>query len=80
MRINLTEFNRTGSKVYNSQMERAAEFQEKTQIVAAEQLQRVCYALELEPKYCAVTLERLSQMGLKPRLLKPRQIKARKAA
>lgn len=62
------------------QMERAAEFQEKTQIVAAEQLQRVCYALELEPKYCAVTLERLSQMGLKPRLLKPRQIKARKAA
>jgi DNA modification methylase len=51
-----------------------------TQIVAAEQLQRVCYALELEPKYCAVTLERLSQMGLKPKLLKQQRVKVKKAA
>lgn len=38
-----------------------------TQIVAAEQLGRVCYALELAPEFVAVTLERLSSMGLKPK-------------
>ena len=29
---------------------------------------RICYALEIEPKYVAVALERLSDMGLKPKL------------
>jgi DNA modification methylase len=39
-----------------------------TQLVAAEQLGRVCYALEIEPKYVAVALERMAGMGLTPRL------------
>jgi DNA modification methylase len=39
-----------------------------TTICAAEQTKRTCYALEIEPKYVAVTLERLSDMGLKPEL------------
>jgi len=33
--------------------------------VAAEQLGRRCYAMEIEPKYVAVTLERLASMGLR---------------
>jgi len=37
-----------------------------TQLCAAEQSKRTCYALEIEPKYVAVALERLSDMGLKP--------------
>jgi hypothetical protein len=40
-----------------------------TTIVAAEQLNRICYGMEIEPKYCAVTLERMSEMGLKPKLI-----------
>ncbi len=39
-----------------------------TTAVAAEQLGRICYGVEIEPKYVAVTLERLSGMGLEPRL------------
>lgn len=39
-----------------------------TTLVACEQLGRRGRAVELEPKYVAVTLERLSQMGLEPRL------------
>lgn len=35
-----------------------------TTIVAAEQTGRRAFGMELEPKYCAVTLERLSGMGL----------------
>lgn len=38
-----------------------------TTLVAAEQLGRLCYGCELAPKYVAVCLERLSQMGLSPR-------------
>ena len=41
-----------------------------TTMVAAEQLNRICYGMEIEPKYCAVTLERMSDMGLEPRLTK----------
>lgn len=37
-----------------------------TTLVAAQELRRTCYALEIEPKYIAVALERLSDMGLKP--------------
>lgn len=41
-----------------------------TTAVAAEQTGRTCRALDIEPKYIAVTLERLSVMGLTVRLLK----------
>jgi len=37
-----------------------------TTMVAAEQTGRVCYGMEIEPKYCAVTLERMVGMGLEP--------------
>lgn len=40
-----------------------------TQIVAAEQLGRVCYGMELHPPYVAVCLERLSKLGLTPQLM-----------
>jgi DNA modification methylase len=39
-----------------------------TQLVAAERLGRICYAMELSPPFVAVALERLSQLGLKPRV------------
>lgn len=39
-----------------------------TTMVAAEQTGRICYGMEIEPKYCAVTLERMAGMGLEPRL------------
>ena len=38
------------------------------QFCAAEQTGRRCYGLEIEPKYCAVILERMSAMGLVPEL------------
>lgn len=40
-----------------------------TTIVAAEQEGRVCYAMDIDPKYIAVALERLSGMGLEARLV-----------
>lgn len=40
-----------------------------TTMVAAEQLGRRCFALEIEPKYVAVALERMAGMGIEPRLL-----------
>ena len=39
-----------------------------TQLVAAEMLGRVCYAMELSPPFVAVALERLTQLGMKPTL------------
>lgn len=39
-----------------------------TTMVAAEQLGRICYGMEIEPKYVAVALERMEGMGLEPRL------------
>jgi len=39
-----------------------------TTMVAAEQLGRICYGMEIEPKYVAVTLERMAGMGLEPKL------------
>jgi DNA modification methylase len=38
-----------------------------TTIVAAEQAGRLCYGIEISPAYVAVSLERLSLMGLEPR-------------
>ncbi len=45
-----------------------------TQLVAAEQLGRICYAMELSPPFVAVALERLSILGAQPMLAeeKPR--------
>jgi len=40
-----------------------------TTMVACEQLNRKCYGMEIEPKYCAVILERMSDMGLTPELV-----------
>lgn len=39
-----------------------------SQLLAAEQLGRLCYAMELAPKYAAVVLERASKRGLMPRI------------
>ncbi len=41
-----------------------------TTLVAAEQSGRVCRAMELDPRYVAVALERLSSVGLKPTLVR----------
>lgn len=40
-----------------------------TTLVACEQTGRIGYGMELEPKYIAVTLQRLADMGLEPRLV-----------
>jgi len=40
-----------------------------TTMVAAEQLDRTCYGIEIEPKYVAVALQRMKDMGLEPRLI-----------
>jgi len=37
-----------------------------TSHVAAEQAGRSCYGMDVEPKWCSVTLERLFRMGMKP--------------
>ncbi len=39
-----------------------------TTMVAADQLGRICYGMEIEPKYVAVILERMAGMGLEPQL------------
>jgi DNA modification methylase len=38
-------------------------------LLAAHQLQRIGYGVEIDPGYLAVTLERLSMLGLKPELI-----------
>ena len=38
-------------------------------MVAADQLGRVCYGMDVDPRYVAVTLERLSAMGREPALV-----------
>lgn len=45
-----------------------------TTAVAAEQLGRTCYGMEIEPAYVAVTLERLADMGLKPEVVKAKAV------
>jgi DNA modification methylase len=42
-----------------------------SQVVGAEQTGRLCYAIDLCPAYVAVALERLSGLGLEPRLEAP---------
>jgi DNA modification methylase len=43
-----------------------------TTMVSAQATGRVCYGMEIEPKYVAVALERMSEMGLKSKLVKKR--------
>jgi len=40
-----------------------------TTLIACEQLTRICYGMEIDPKYVAVTLQRMADMGLKPELV-----------
>jgi DNA modification methylase len=40
-----------------------------TTLLAAHQLGRIGYGMEIEPSYVAVTLERMTQLGLKPELV-----------
>ena len=40
-----------------------------THHIAAERTGRICYGVELQPGFVAVTLERLREMGLEPRLV-----------
>ena len=40
-----------------------------TTMVACEQLGRLCRMIEIEPKYCAVILQRMHDLGLEPRLV-----------
>jgi len=37
-----------------------------TTMVASQHLGRKCYGMEIEPKYCAVVLDRMARMGLEP--------------
>ena len=39
-----------------------------TTMVAAQQLNRRCYGIEISPAYCGVILERMADMGLSPRM------------
>lgn len=39
-----------------------------TTLIAAEKLGRICYGMEIEPKYTAVILQRAKDIGLTPRL------------
>ena len=40
-----------------------------TTMVAAENLGRLCYGMEISPAYVAVILERMAEMGLEPKLI-----------
>jgi DNA modification methylase len=40
-----------------------------TTLLACEQLGRIGFGVELNPRYVAVALERLSMLGLKPKLV-----------
>jgi DNA modification methylase len=39
-----------------------------SQFLAAEEMGRRCFGIEIEPKYCSVVLERMSLLGLEPKL------------
>jgi len=41
-----------------------------TTLLAAHQLNRIGYGIEIDPGYCAVTLQRLADLGLTPELLR----------
>ncbi len=56
----LSDYTKDGDTVYDPFLGSG------TTMVAAEQLGRTCYGMEIEPKYVAVTLERMAAMGLEP--------------
>lgn len=58
----LTDFTNTGHIIYEPFTGSG------TTMVAAERTGRACFGMELEPKYVAVTLERLADLGLTPQL------------
>jgi hypothetical protein len=39
-----------------------------TRHIAAEGLGRLCFGMELQPRFVAVTLKRIAEMGMEPRL------------
>jgi DNA modification methylase len=41
-----------------------------TTMIAAERSGRICFGMEIDPKYCAVILQRCLDMGLEPVLAK----------
>ena len=43
-----------------------------THLVAAQTMDRHCFAVEIEPAFVAVALERLAEMGLEPKLANSR--------
>jgi hypothetical protein len=45
-----------------------------TTFCAAEQTGRICYGMEIEPKYVAVALQRMADMGLQPKCLSVKPI------
>ena len=40
-----------------------------TTMVACEQIGRMCYGIEIDPAYVAITLERMSKMDITPELI-----------
>jgi len=40
-----------------------------TTLIAAEETGRTCYGMEIDPKYVAVCLERISKLGIEPKLV-----------
>ena len=38
-------------------------------MAAAEQLNRTCYGMEIDPGYCGVVLERMRDTGLEPTVI-----------
>lgn len=65
-RTGLTDEQKRKLALYDNRTAELAEWD--TAQIAAEQLGRVCYGMEIEPKYVAVALQRMSDMGLEPRL------------
>ncbi len=65
-----------GNHLYNSPKKEATVFDpfcgSGTTMIQSVETERICYGMEIEPKYVAVSLERLSDMGLKPKLAKSR--------
>jgi len=59
----VSNFTNIGEKVYDPFLGTG------TTLVACEQTNRIGYGLEIEPKYVAVTLQRLADMGLEPKLV-----------
>ena len=51
-----------------------------SQFMAAEQTGRICFGMEISPKYAAVALQRMADMGLEPVLANQSRRTPRRAA